>query len=79
MVQRSTVGSSAELPSAPSDRLLAGRKCRNDYRAKPLASDERRKEAEKIKRLDRKVATPVQILAIDELRLRRMENQSCRS
>src|SRR5271165_2294730 len=31
--------------------------------------------AEKVKRLDRKVATPVRILTIDELRLRRMKNQ----
>jgi hypothetical protein len=32
--------------------------------------------SEKVKRLDREVAAPVRILAIDELRLRRMENQS---
>jgi hypothetical protein len=31
--------------------------------------------AEKVKRLDWKVATPVRILTIDELRLRRMKNQ----
>jgi hypothetical protein len=31
--------------------------------------------AEKVKRLDRKVATPVRILTIDELRLRGMKNQ----
>jgi hypothetical protein len=31
--------------------------------------------AKKVKRLDRKVATPVRILTIDELRLRRMKNQ----
>ena len=31
--------------------------------------------AEKVKRLDRKVATPVRVLTIDELRLRRMKNQ----
>src|SRR5690349_2630161 len=31
--------------------------------------------AEKVKRLDRKVAIPVRILTIDELRLRRMKNQ----
>ena len=59
------------LPDWP----LAGRKCRNDYRAKPLASDERRSRENQTTGPESRHAGSYP-LAIDELRLRRMENQS---
>ena len=76
MVQRPPSDRLPNCLQQPSDWPLAGRKCRNDYRASTsLLSDERRSRENQTTGPESRHAGSYP-LAIDELRLRRMENQS---